>query len=86
MYVKAQRNNVEICMMDGQKHTVTLQIGKFLEALDRPEFYRISRSYIINLQYVERYTAQHVHILRQLISIGPKYRKEFVRRIKNHQS
>lgn len=39
---------------EGRHHTLSMNIKKLLEGIDYDEFYRLSRSHVINLNFVER--------------------------------
>lgn len=52
LYCKAEANYTDIYLIDQRKHTISMNIGKIEEILTRPQFFRISRSIIINLKYL----------------------------------
>jgi two-component system, LytTR family, response regulator len=52
LYSKAEANYTDLYLIDQRKHTISQNIGKIEEILTRPEFFRISRSVIINVKYL----------------------------------
>jgi len=52
VYCEADVNYTSIFFGGSRKEVVTVNIGKMEEMLDREKFYRISRSYLINLDYL----------------------------------
>lgn len=53
LYCKADGNYTDICMIDGKKITTSNTLGLVEKGLTMDEFYRISRSVIINLNYLK---------------------------------
>jgi two-component system, LytTR family, response regulator len=52
VYCKAEANYTDIFLTDQRKHTISLNIGSIENSLTRPQFFRISRSNLINLSYL----------------------------------
>lgn len=51
-YLKAEANYTDIFLTNQQKYTISLNIGSIEKKLDNRQFFRISRSVIINLKYL----------------------------------
>jgi DNA-binding LytR/AlgR family response regulator len=49
----AHGNYTELFLFDGTKHTITQQLGKLISMLPQHNFMRVSRSAIINKQYLK---------------------------------
>ncbi|MGL4364385.1 MAG: LytR/AlgR family response regulator transcription factor [Bacteroidales bacterium] len=57
LYLKADNTYTEIMMTGNQKHLVSRTLKNFEDALrDFPNFFRCSKSYIVNLDAVEEYS------------------------------
>jgi two-component system, LytTR family, response regulator len=52
LYCKAEANYTDIYLSGQSKHTISQNIGKLEEILSKPQFFRISRSIIINLKFL----------------------------------
>ncbi|MBP6872243.1 MAG: response regulator transcription factor [Bacteroidales bacterium] len=52
LYCKAEANYTDIFLADQRKHTISLNIGSIERILANPRFFRISRSNLINLNYL----------------------------------
>ncbi len=64
---------------------VTKTLKKFSEAfLSRPEFMRVHRSYIINLQHVEEIGEVHLFIGKKQIPVSRNFREELLGKLKNY--
>ena len=54
VYCQADGNYTRIYLDKGKEEVITLNLGGFTERLDPKKYFRISRSSIINLDYLER--------------------------------
>lgn len=54
VYCEADGNYSHIWLATGRKETSTLNLGSIMKSLEGDSFLRISRSYIINMQYISR--------------------------------
>lgn len=84
LYVEGLKNYVQfIC--ESEK-VITLQNLKNLELLlPQAHFYRIHKSYIINLQHIRQIEGNVVYINEQVIPIGSSYRKAFFERMEQER-
>ncbi len=81
MYIEGLKNYV-MFICSGQK-IITLQNLKDLQALLPVEdFYRIHKSFIINLKYIQQIEGHSVLINGKRLSIGASYRTDFYNKIK----
>lgn len=55
MYCESQDNYTRFFLIDGRKIMVSKTIKHFEEMLDPYKFYRVHRSNIINLKYIDKY-------------------------------
>lgn len=83
LYVKADNQYADLFTMEG-RHTLGFTLNHSLEKLDHPLFCRVSKSYIVNLNYVEGlgYGDNSLFINEQEIRIGAKFKDEFLRRLR----
>jgi two-component system, LytTR family, response regulator len=52
LYCQAEANYTDIFLTSQHKHTISLNIGSIEKVLTHPKFFRISRSVIININYL----------------------------------
>lgn len=52
LYCQAQANYTDIFLINQHKHTISLNIGSIEKILTQPQFFRISRSAIINVKFL----------------------------------
>ncbi len=55
LFLKAEGGYCSVVLKDTQKILVTKKIGALYELLDHPRLFRCGRSYVVNLDYVEKY-------------------------------
>lgn len=55
VYCESQDNYTQFFLTDGRRIMVSKTIKYFEEVLDEARFYRVHRSHIINLKYIDRY-------------------------------
>ena len=56
LYCKAERNYTSFILDDGKKHLVSKPLRYFEEILCQQHFFRINRSVIVNLHFIESYS------------------------------
>ncbi|WP_025144936.1 LytR/AlgR family response regulator transcription factor [Pedobacter jeongneungensis] len=82
-YIKGSSNYVEVYTESRKYLSFILlkEIDKLL--IDDRQFIRVQKSYIINLDFMERYDTLHIYIGGgKLIGIGKIYKVEFLNRVK----
>jgi DNA-binding LytR/AlgR family response regulator len=66
LYLQGEENITRVHHGDGQKLTAMRNIGYYEDSLcDGASFFRISKQYIINLQYLERFDASEQEVVLQ---------------------
>ncbi|HOZ86635.1 MAG TPA: LytTR family DNA-binding domain-containing protein [Bacteroidia bacterium] len=58
MYLEGEGNYTSIVFVDGSKYVDTKSIGVYEEILDRQHFFRIHKSYIVNVLYVKEFLSE----------------------------
>ena len=68
----------------GKVFLVTKTLKKFSEELaHRPEFLRVHRSYIVNIQHIEEIGELHLHIGKNSIPLSRNMREQLMNKLKN---
>lgn len=62
----------------GKKYLVRNTISQYLDILNAPQFFRIHRSFAINLHHVQAIEVNHIIINNQPIPIGKTFRNELL--------
>jgi DNA-binding LytR/AlgR family response regulator len=84
LYVEGLKNYVQFHCRD--ENIVTLQNMKDIELyLPANSFVRTHRSYIVNINAIEKVDGHTIYIGKKPISIGPSYREVFYRMIQDRQ-
>jgi DNA-binding LytR/AlgR family response regulator len=81
-YLKSDRVYLEIHRKGRPKLVIRESLNKFGEVLG-DQFYRIHRSYVVNLTYLETIGTDDVVVDGQELPIGKPYRDELLSRIRN---
>jgi two-component system LytT family response regulator len=71
IYCEADVNYTTIFMDKNYKEVVTINIGRMEQILNRPNFFRLGRSHIININYINRIDSKTKTC--QLIKNGERY-------------
>ncbi len=74
-WVKSEGNYVVFYL--GSKKVMTIQSLKILEATLPSNFIRVQKSYIVNLNFVEKLTAEGIIIEKEEIPLGAAYKNQF---------
>ena len=81
LFVESIKDYIKIHLQE--KHIVTkMQIGEFETAIPQPNLLRVHKSYIINLNKVTAYSANHIEIGNHHIPIGRTYKEMIMQRLK----
>lgn len=80
LYLAADGDYCEI-YLDGKKHLSSESLKKWIELLDGWDFYRIHKSFVVNIQHIERVSGGTL-ILRDgsQLPLGRAYKEEFMER------
>lgn len=78
-YAEAEGSYTKV-LMDEASLTLAINLKTFEQHLSSPEFMRIHRSYVINLQKIEEYEGNRVFINQKPIPISSTFKEDFMRR------
>jgi two-component system, LytTR family, response regulator len=76
-YVKSRNRDLEIFVMEGKSYLFRSTLCSLIEILP-DSFFRVHRSYIINLNFLESINAQDVLVKGQQVPISKKHRNELL--------
>ena len=79
-FVKSESNYVRFTL--GEREITTLMNMRDLELKLPPSFVRTHRSYIVNLDHVERLDSNDIKVGRALVPVSDSYREELLGRLK----
>ncbi|MBL4709851.1 MAG: response regulator [Flavobacteriales bacterium] len=79
-YLKSDHIYIEIVTTTGEKHVVRGSLNEYMNKLS-PIFYRVHRSYIVNLQHMTKLEQSTINIGGSDISIGKKQREELINQL-----
>jgi len=74
LYIEAERSYCRIQTSDTE-FLLSMPLRVFAEKLDGGQFFRIHRSYIINLTQIDEVGETHIMVSKKLIPIGKSYKK-----------
>lgn len=75
-YIEASGSYCDIHTADCKKYTVTQPLGEITGYLCPDTFIRVHRSYVININYVDKYIGNLFYVHNKMIPIGRAYKKE----------
>lgn len=81
MLVKGARSSVELVLRSGNRRAVSTHLSQFFSYLNEELFVQVSRSYIVNLFYVNAVQPGNCEVGGQRVAITPRYRYDFNRRL-----
>ena len=81
LYIKSDGNYLEIHTLN-KKELIRATMSAFLTRLNRNNFFRTHKSYIVNLDYLTRFEMPYVTIMETRIPISKTFSDELLRRIK----
>lgn len=82
--IEALKDYTSFILSDQRRITALGTLGSFEQSLPQGQFMRIQRSYIINLSYVQSYTAQSVRLKSGMeVPLGKTYRDAFEQGFQN---
>ena len=82
LWVSPDGNYASIQTVDNTKHLVRMPLKDFQDQLPPNKFYRIHRSYLVNVDRIESINNQYVFLRDHQIPLGKNYREELLSRIK----
>lgn len=80
MYLQADDNYTHLFTKDSEL-LLTLTLGKLQQKLPKEDFVRIHRSYIVNVNYVDKIQDKYVFIGKARLPIGRSYQEDFFAKI-----
>lgn len=80
LYVEAERSYCRITAKDTE-YLLSMPLKELDEKLQPAHFFRLHRSYIVNLLQLDTVGESHVTISGKAIPLGKSYREEFLRRV-----
>ena len=84
LYIESIKDYVKVKTSD--KEIVTQQKISYLEeSLPREQFLRIHRSFIVNVEKIDAYTATDVEIGKHSIPIGRNYKNDVMKILSKNQ-
>jgi len=81
IYIKSEHVYVELFTISGKKHLIRNTMYNFIEDLPNI-FYRVHRSYAVNLEFLETINSKYIIVAKNEIPIGKTYREELMKKIK----
>ena len=76
LYIKSQSVNVKIITNKDKIYTTRISISELYAKLNQSFFFRVHRSYIVNVKCIERIQSMSLTIKNQYIPIGKKYKDD----------
>lgn len=80
LFAKSEHVYVELYTESGKKHLIRSSLSNFLENMPNV-FFRVHRSYAINLDHLESINALYIIIKEHQIPIGKMYRDQLMQLI-----
>ncbi len=75
-YIEGMKDYLRIVMANERIMTLT-NFKSIMEMLPEDSFYRIHKSFVINISKIDSIERNHVIILKERLAIGENYRKDF---------
>lgn len=79
LFVKSDHVYLELHLKDNQKHLIRKSMSDFESGLPK-QFYRVHRSYLVNLDHLNGVNTRYLIIAGQEIPIGQSYREELLQK------
>ncbi|HMP92014.1 MAG TPA: response regulator [Phnomibacter sp.] len=76
VYLQSEGNYVHLRLTDGKQKLVRATLPDLLKQLDDSVFMRIHRSYVVNINYLERLMADEIRVAGQVVPLSKSYREE----------
>ncbi|MFY0482932.1 LytR/AlgR family response regulator transcription factor [Flavobacterium sp. PLA-1-15] len=81
LWIKSDGNYLEICTHN-KKEIIRATMSGFMERLNRNNFFRTHKSYIVNLNYLSKFETPYVTIIDTKIPISKSFSDELLKRLK----
>ena len=84
LYMEADGSYVKIFLVSKKVYHISMNLSHLAQYFTTDNFYRLSRSLLINLNYLERLEANHLYLVNQEapISIPSASRKELIKKLR----
>lgn len=79
-FIKSDGNYVSI-KTEQKKHLIRKTLKEFGATLPANNFFQVSKSYIINLAYIDSVHSDHVLVKQQEIPIGREFKEDFIKKV-----
>ncbi|WP_420571592.1 LytR/AlgR family response regulator transcription factor [Kordia sp.] len=80
LFIKSEHVYAEIQLTNNQKHVIRGNLNKIITKLNK-QFVRVHRSYIVNLDYLQKIDQNNIIVLNVNIPIGKKYKDDLLQKI-----
>lgn len=80
LFIKSEHVYAEIQLVNNQKHLIRGNLNKIITKLNK-KFVRVHRSYIVNLDYLQKIDQNNISVLNVNIPIGKKYKDDLLQKI-----
>jgi DNA-binding LytR/AlgR family response regulator len=83
LYVEADGAYVKMFLINGKTHHISTNLSHLAQYFQTPNFYRLSRSLLVNLDYLERVEQNHLFLINYpvAIQIPASNRKELLKKL-----
>lgn len=81
LYLKAERSYCQVITIN-ETHLLSTHMGQVFEELGHPNFLRVHRSYVININKITHLEGNIVMLGNHEVQIGKEYREELMSRLK----
>ncbi|MVM32906.1 response regulator [Spirosoma sp. HMF4905] len=84
LYIQADGSYVEIFLVNKKTYYISMNLSHLAQYFPTPNFYRLSRSLLINLNYLERLEPSHLYLVNHesAIPIPAASRKELMNKLR----
>ncbi|WP_298507921.1 response regulator [uncultured Kordia sp.] len=80
LFIKSEHVYAEIQLINNHKHVIRGNLNKIITKLSK-KFVRVHRSYIVNLEYLQKIDQSNITVLNVNIPIGKKYKDDLLQKI-----
>lgn len=81
IWVEAEDNYTHLWLDKNEHYLVSSTLKQIEDKLPKTNFIRIHRTYLINLQYLDKIEDQFVHLGKKALPIGKSYKQELFQRL-----
>lgn len=81
LFIKAEHVYIELNVIGQKKHLIRNSMNSFCERMP-DDFFRVHRSYAINMQHLDTINSSYVLVGDEQIPIGKNYREELISKVR----